>query len=221
MIHTPASGPLSPITCPPMSWAEISILAASAALPSISANALALAAINRFNFMVRSPIVRDSDFSWPRVPRPLWHTVRHVSYFDQSLLVVECSASAMAGFSHGEKGEAAGEVWRLLLADIGGSRESCVRPIRLPRIRASGCAAGCEAMRIFVSDPLGIGGLSFNMRRSSKSKKTNNNTSRKQQGQVAIKSHGPRKQKGGRLGRGNTASRTAATRWMSDASGRV
>src|SRR5579859_2910135 len=101
MIQTPASGPLSPTTCPPMSWAEISILAASAALPRISANALALPAINRFNFMVRSLIMRLSLTG--RASRPLWHTACHFRYFDQSLLLVEGRATAVSRFPHGEK----------------------------------------------------------------------------------------------------------------------
>src|ERR1700722_2185346 len=87
MIQTPASGPFSPVTCPPMPWAEISMLAARTAPPCSSANALTPVAINRFNFMSRSPMMRHS-LNRPCLRR-LWHTVGHGGYFDQSLLLVE------------------------------------------------------------------------------------------------------------------------------------
>src|ERR1700727_4054019 len=87
MIQTPASGPFSPTTCPPMSWAEILTLAARTAPPCSSANALTPVAINRFNFMSRSPMMRHSR-NRPCLRR-LWHTVGHGGYFDQSLLLVE------------------------------------------------------------------------------------------------------------------------------------
>src|SRR5579863_784956 len=86
MIQTPASGPFSPVTCPPMSWAEISTLAARTAPPCSSANALTPVAINRFNFMVR---FLDLGGTLAPTARLLWHTAGRGCYFDQSLLLVE------------------------------------------------------------------------------------------------------------------------------------
>src|SRR5580692_10184346 len=129
MIQTPASGPFSPTTCPPMSWAEILTLAARTAPPCISANALTPVAINRFNFMSRSPIMRHSRNRL--CLHRLWHTVGHGSYFDQSLLLVEGSARSAFRFSHGEKQESRSDGASLMLTIVRGQFQ-LIRRFLLP-----------------------------------------------------------------------------------------
>ena len=154
--------------------------------------------------------------------RPLWHTVRHVSYFDQSLLVVECSASAMACFSHGEKARPPDEVWRPLIADIDGSREELYAPHSATAHSSKQMCRWREAMRIFVRDPLGIGGLSFNMRSKFQVQEDQQQYVSKTTGAGGHQEPRPAETKGRTAWLGaTTASRAAATRRMSDASGRL
>jgi hypothetical protein len=94
-----------------------------------------------------------------RASRPLWHAVCHVRYFDQSLLLVEGSASSVACFSHGEKAKP--RTGRLTV--VAGPRARVVRRIGQPRVSANMPAAAIDVGTHFCERPLGIEGLSFNM----------------------------------------------------------
>src|ERR1700756_884633 len=108
MIQTPASGPFSPSTCPPMSWAEISIVAANTVLPCSSASVPALPRIHCFSFMFSIPSHHAGIPALSPCPRLPSCAVRHDSNLDQHVLLVErfgewLSLTATGRLSHGEK----------------------------------------------------------------------------------------------------------------------